>query len=101
MYCFICVDVLQFPFAEAVVVRSHPKPVLHRGYDNLLLRSGPRKLWDNESMQKAIAAAEQGNDSIHRAAEKYGIPTSTLQDHVSGKVDLGAKPGRDPYLPLE
>ena len=90
-----------FPLLKQRVVRSHPKPVLHRGFDNLPLRSGPCKLWDDESMQKAIAAVEQGTDSIRRAAEKYGIPRSTLHDHVSGKVDLRAKPGRDPYLSLE
>ena len=29
-------------------------------------------------MQKAIAAVEQGGASIRHAAEKYGIPRSTL-----------------------
>ena len=31
----------------------------------------------------------------------YGIPRSTLHDHVSGKVAYGAKCGPDPYLDLE
>ena len=42
------------------------------------LRFDPRKLWDDESMQKAIAAVEQGGAIIRHAAEKYGIPRSTL-----------------------
>ena len=44
----------------------------------MTLRSDPRKLWDDESMQKAIAAVEQGGASIRHAAEKYGIPRSRL-----------------------
>ena len=47
------------------------------------------------------AAVEQGGSSIRRAAVEYGIPRSTLHDHISGKVEHGAKPGRDPYLSLE
>ena len=42
------------------------------------LRSDPHKLWGDESVQKAIAAVEQGGASIHHAAEKYGIPRSRL-----------------------
>ena len=64
-------------------------------------RSGPHKLWSDESLQKAVAAVEKGEDSIRRAANKYGLPRSTLHDHVSGKVQYGAKPGRDPYLTAE
>ena len=52
-------------------------------------------------MQSAIAAVEQGGSSIHRAAVEYGIPCSTLHDHISGKVEHGAKPRGDPYLSLE
>ena len=32
---------------------------------------------------------------------QYGVPWSTLHDHVSGKVEHGAKPGHDAYLSLE
>ena len=100
---FIWVDVSQFPFAEAADCKGHAhpysKPVLYWG--NVPLRLGPRKLWDDESMQRDITAVEQGGDSIRRAAEKHGIPCSTLNDHISGKIRHGAKPGRDPYLSVE
>ena len=43
----------------------------------MALRSDPRRLWDDENMQKATAAVEQGGASIHHAAEKYGT-CSTL-----------------------
>ena len=49
-------------------------------------------------MCKAVVAVEQGGDSIHLAADTYGVPQSTLHDHVSGKVEHGAKPGSDAYL---
>ena len=62
------------------------------------LRSGPRRLWTNEAMQKAVAAVEDGGESIRLVSEKYGIPRSTLHDHISGRVEHGSKPGREPYL---
>lgn len=52
-------------------------------------------------MQSAIAAVEQRGESIRCATEQYGIPHSTLHNHISGKVDHGSKPGRDPYLSFE
>ena len=39
--------------------------------------------------------------SLRRAAEMYKIPRSTLHDHVSGKIALGARSGPDPYLSVE
>ena len=66
-----------------------------------LIRSGPHKLWSDESLQKAVAAAEKGEDSIRSVADKYGLPHSTLHDCISGKVQYGAKPSRDPYLTAE
>ena len=35
------------------------------------------------------------------AIAKYGIPRSTLSDHVLGKVELGKKPGPPPVLTPE
>ena len=40
----------------------------------------------------------------HRFARQqswYGVPRSTLQDRVSGRVELGCKPGKKPYLTIE
>lgn len=48
-------------------------------------------------MKAALKAVEDGK-SINRAARDYGIPKSTLYDHVSGKVVHGIKPGPRPYL---
>ena len=57
-------------------------------------------IWSNESMDKAITAAERGT-SVRKAAEMFGVPRSTLHDHISGKVELYAKQGPKPYLTTE
>ena len=51
-------------------------------------------------MDKAITAVERGT-SVRKAAEMFGVPRSTLHDHISGKVELYAKQGPKPYLTTE
>ena len=46
--------------------------------------------YDDTSMQMAIAAVEQQEITIRRAAICYGIAPSTLHDRISGKVKDGA-----------
>ena len=57
-------------------------------------------LWTQESLDQAIAAVHKGT-SIRRAADMFGVPRSTLHDHVSGKVEQFAKQGPKPYLNTE
>ena len=53
-------------------------------------------------MATALAELERGNiKSVRRAAEMYGIPRSTLHDHLTGRVQQHAKPGPQPYLSME
>ena len=61
---------------------------------------GAYKSWTDPGLSKALAAIDEGF-SIRKVAEMYGIPKSTLHDHVSGKVAYGSKCGPDPYLDLE
>ena len=57
----------------------------------------PCRVWDDESKQKATAAAEQGGENICgeveknicHAAKQCGISHSTLHDHISGLHKLG------------
>ena len=60
-------------------------------------RPQKRKAWSEELMVAALEAVRQGT-STFRAAKLYGVPRSTLQDRVSGRVRHGTKPGPKPYL---
>ena len=51
-------------------------------------------------MMNAMLAVEKGN-SLRHSAEMYGVPKSTLFDHVTGKVAFGARSGPDTYLRVE
>ena len=48
-------------------------------------------------MLAALEAANKGVP-VRRAATQYGVPRSTLQDRVLGKVVHGRNPGPKPYL---
>ena len=63
-------------------------------------RSGQYKMWNEVNMVKALTLVDQGA-SIRCAAEKCGVPRSTLHDRVSGKIQQGKKSGSDPYLTME
>ena len=64
-------------------------------------QSVSRKQWSDTAMQRAVAAVESQCVTVRRTTEMYGIPRSTLHNHIAGKVDQGAKPGRSPYLSVE
>ena len=49
-------------------------------------------------MDKACEAVLSHKLSVRLAAEEYGVPRSTLNDKVSGKVPVQAKSGRKAYL---
>ena len=49
--------------------------------------------YSTDSMLKAYEAVLQGEVSVRRASELYGVPRTTLQDRVSGKVSLNARSG--------
>ena len=57
-------------------------------------------MWDDIPLQTAVAAVDKGMP-YRQAAEMYGVPKSTVHDHLSGKIALGARPGPDPYLSIE
>ena len=59
-----------------------------------------RKQWSDEQMIAAKKAVEQGS-STREAARNHGIPYSTLQDQVKGRVKHGVNPGPKPYLNVE
>jgi len=45
-------------------------------------------------MTSALKEAKQSKKpNINRISKKYNVPRSTLQDHISGHVTHGTKPG--------
>ena len=58
------------------------------------------KFHDEKVMAEAISAMKGGLSS-RQAAARYGIPRTTLQDHVSERVKSGARPGNGPLIPRE
>ena len=56
--------------------------------------------YSNENVRLALSAVLDGM-SVRKAAIKYGIPTSTLQDKLNFKYQPGKGPGRNPILTEE
>ncbi len=58
------------------------------------------KSWNNEILQRASDAVHRQGMPVLRAAEECAILRSTLHDHISGRVLLGAKSGQKACLHL-
>lgn len=56
------------------------------------------KAWNEDYLHKAYLAHIEEGLSVRRAAEAYGVPKSTLQDRVSGRVQFGVKSGPPKFL---
>lgn len=56
-------------------------------------RGSKRKQWSEEQMTAAMDAATQHGISANQAADRHGIPRSTLKDRLSGRVIHGVNPG--------
>lgn len=63
-----------------------------------ILRPSSYKHWTDERMNLAYEAYQTSSLSVRRVAEEYGVPKSTLQDRISGRVLHGAKSGKNRYL---
>ena len=46
---------------------------------------GEKNLWSDEQLHTAMEAVGSGELKDHAAAKQYGIPSSTLHDHIKGK----------------
>ncbi|XP_063217115.1 uncharacterized protein LOC134527954 [Bacillus rossius redtenbacheri] len=54
--------------------------------------------YSEENLKAAIDAVQSGNSSIRKAAKDYGVPFSTLNNKVKGKVPLQRKMGPSSIL---
>lgn len=57
-----------------------------------------KQLSEVQLMAAAIDAVTQQGFSANQAADRHGIPSSTLKDSHSGGVIHGVNPGPRPYL---
>lgn len=55
------------------------------------------KQWSSQDLTLACKAVSD-RWTIRRAAEEFGVPKSTLYDHVSGRIGIGARSGPPRYL---
>ena len=53
--------------------------------------------WKAEDMENAVKACKEGT-SVRKAAEKFHVPKSSLQDIISGKNKIGSRVGRKPVF---
>ena len=53
--------------------------------------------YDSDQLYRAYEAVREGA-SIRSAAQMYGVPKSTLNDRVTGRVQFGAHSGPERYL---
>ena len=56
------------------------------------------RCWSEESLMLAVTDIREKKISFRKAEVTYGIPKSTLHDYVSGKVEIGCKPGPSSIL---
>ena len=68
-------------FKKRVISSQH---VVHQSVNPITLREEHYKMWKQDSMAKAMEDIRSGC-SIRSASIMYGIPKSTLADHVNGK----------------
>lgn len=54
--------------------------------------------WTEEAMSAAVADVKQNGISIRKAAEKYSVPPTTLNNRTTGKIQEGARWGGTPLL---
>lgn len=54
--------------------------------------------WTEEAMSAAVTDVKTNGLSIRKAAAKYSVPPTTLNNRTTGKIQEGAKWGRAPLL---
>ena len=64
-------------------------------------KRGQHCLWTEKDMIAAIEAVRDNRMSQRQACKELHIPRSTLQTRLSGKTELGARPGHPTLLPLD
>ena len=77
------------------VLHGHGSQIRHQTCSR---RPEKLKSWTSSGMAKALDAIQNQRYTYRRAEEEFGIPSSTLHDHVSGRVHSGQGSGPPKYL---
>ena len=86
----------EIPLKERLLVASI-KPPSH-SFNATIPRKATYKSWSEGNLYKAYLSHVEEGLSVRRAAEAHGVPKSTLQDRVSGRVPFGKKSGPSKFL---
>jgi len=54
--------------------------------------------WSQKDLASAIQAIKKENLSLRTAADRFGVPKSTLNNYLHGKSEIGTKPGPSSIL---
>ena len=57
--------------------------------------------YDRNTLENALQAIKERHMSIKGASKEFGVPRSTLTDHVHGRSNLAVRPGRKRSVPEE
>ena len=57
--------------------------------------------YSKENSENAVKSVKDGVYSYRKASQVFGVPKTTIIDHVSGRIELTSKPGGKPVIPLE
>ena len=57
--------------------------------------------YSKENLENAVKSVKDDVYSYRKASQVFGVPKTTIIDHVSGRIELTSKPGRKPVIPLE
>ncbi len=73
----------------------------HRSTDIVISDANHReryKQWTKEHLERAFISVKEDGMSVRHAAIEFGVPKSTLQDRLTGKVQFGTTDGGKRYL---
>ena len=57
--------------------------------------------YTQDDLERAVRLVKEEGVSVRKAANHYKIPRSTLSDRISGRIEMGDKPGRKQALPIK
>ncbi len=87
----------KLPLKDRIFVSSDKRslPTINMTSHN---RPNVYKPWSEDNLYRAFLFHTEEGVSVRHAAERFGVPKSTLQDRVSGRVPFGKRSGPIKFL---